>query len=83
VASRDDMGRGYTRRHPLVLDHAFGALGLHKMWLMVFRHNERKRRIYGKLGFVEEGVRGTTTAAGTTWCAGILACEWPALRDGV
>ena len=29
---------------------------LHKLWLMVFRKNERGRRLYTRLGFQEEGV---------------------------
>src|SRR4051794_12537750 len=57
VAARSDMGRGHgSDAIRLLVDHAFGPLGLHKLWLMVFRHNARGRRIYGKLGFVEEGV---------------------------
>jgi RimJ/RimL family protein N-acetyltransferase len=57
IAARGDMGRGYgSAAIRAVLDHAFGPLGLHKVWLMVFRHNERGRRIYGRIGFVEEGV---------------------------
>ena len=57
VAARGDHGRGFgTGAIRLVLDHAFDVLGLHKMWLMVFRHNERGRRIYTKMGFLEEGI---------------------------
>jgi len=57
IASRDEMGKGHgSAAIRAVMELAFGELLLHKLWLMVFRHNERGRRLYGKLGFVEEGV---------------------------
>ncbi len=57
IAARGDMGQGFgSAAIRAVLDHAFGALGLHKIWLMVFRTNDRGRRTYARLGFVEEGV---------------------------
>lgn len=85
VAARGDMGRGYgTAAIRLVLDHAFGPLGLHKMWLMVFRHNERGRRIYGRLGFVEEGVLREEYYHQDGWFdmvrMSMLAREWAVLR---
>lgn len=57
IGERSDMGHGYgSAAIRAVLAHAFGAMALHKVWLMVFATNERGRRIYGRLGFVEEGV---------------------------
>ncbi len=57
IADRGDMGRGYgSAAIRAVLAHGFGPLGLHKVWLMVFATNQRGRRTYGRLGFVEEGV---------------------------
>ena len=57
IAERGDMGRGFgSAAIRAVLDHGFGVLGLHKVWLMVFSTNERGRRTYARLGFVEEGV---------------------------
>lgn len=81
VAARGDMGRGFgSGAIRLVLDHAFGPLGLHKVWLMVFRHNERGRRIYGKLGFVEEGVLREEYFHQGAWHdmvrMSMLAAEW-------
>jgi RimJ/RimL family protein N-acetyltransferase len=56
IASRGEMGKGYgSSAVRAALRVGFGDLGLHKLWLMVFRHNERGRRLYGRLGFVEEG----------------------------
>ncbi len=61
VADRADMGRGIgSAALARLLDIAFtpapGGEGLHKMWLMCFRENERARRMYGRIGFVEEGI---------------------------
>jgi RimJ/RimL family protein N-acetyltransferase len=57
VARRGDMGQGLgSAAIRALLDHAFGTMGLHKLWLMVFRHNERGRGIYGRIGFQEEGI---------------------------
>jgi len=85
IAAKGDMGRGYgSGAIRLVLDHAFGPLGLHKMWLMVFRHNERGRRIYGRLGFIEEGVLREEYFHEDGWYdmvrMSMLAREWAALR---
>lgn len=56
IAARGDMGRGFgTAAIRATLDRAFGELGLHKVWLMIFRTNERSRRTYARIGFVEEG----------------------------
>jgi RimJ/RimL family protein N-acetyltransferase len=62
VADRQEMGRGIgSAAIAALLDLAFGPTAgggeaLHKVWLMVFAHNTRSRRTYGRLGFVEEGV---------------------------
>ncbi|PXY22567.1 GCN5 family acetyltransferase [Prauserella muralis] len=52
------FGRGYgTEATRLVLDHAFGVVGLHRVELEVLDFNPRARRVYEKCGFVAEGVR--------------------------
>lgn len=57
IAERSLMGRGYgSAAIRAVLDHAFGPLDLHKVWLMIFRENERSRRTYARIGFLEEGI---------------------------
>lgn len=57
IGTREDMGRGFgSAAIRAVLDHAFGPLDLHKVWLMCFRTNARGRRTYARLGFVEEGI---------------------------
>jgi RimJ/RimL family protein N-acetyltransferase len=56
IAAKGDMGKGYgTAAIRGILDHAFGPLGLHKVWVMMFAHNTRTRGIVSRLGFVEEG----------------------------
>lgn len=57
IASKEQMGRGLgSASLARVLDQAFGAMDLHKTWLMVFEHNTRSRRTYERLGFQVEGV---------------------------
>jgi RimJ/RimL family protein N-acetyltransferase len=57
IAARGDMGKGHgSAAIRAAVDHAFGPLGLHKLWVMMFAHNTRTRGIVKRLGFVEEGV---------------------------
>lgn len=54
----DTYGRGYgTEATSLVLDYAFGEVGLHRVELDVYSFNPRAQRAYEKAGFVKEGVR--------------------------
>ena len=54
----DFYGRGYgTEATTLVLDYAFGTVGLHRVELSVYSFNPRGQRAYEKAGFVKEGVR--------------------------
>ena len=56
IGEHDAWGHGYggeaTR---LMVDHAFGSLGLHRVALSVFAFNERAIRAYPRVGFVIEG----------------------------
>lgn len=88
IGERDCWGRGYgTEATALMLDHAFGVLGLHRVALAVFAFNERALHAYRKVGFVEEG-----RARQAIWRDGgwhdevqmsILEDEWRAIRGGV
>lgn len=50
------QGKGYgLEASILLLRHAFGKLNLHRVELGVHEHNDAARRLYEKLGFVEEG----------------------------
>jgi diamine N-acetyltransferase len=55
VVTRPGQGLG-REALGLVLDHSFTTLGAHRVWLDVKVHNERARRAYGAVGFVEEAV---------------------------
>jgi RimJ/RimL family protein N-acetyltransferase len=57
IAARGDMGKGYgSAAIHAVIDHAFGPLALHKLWVMMFAHNVRTRGICERAGFQLEGV---------------------------
>jgi RimJ/RimL family protein N-acetyltransferase len=56
IGERDAWGHGYgTEATQLMVDHAFGTLGLHRIALFVFEFNERAIRAYRRAGFVVEG----------------------------
>ena len=56
IGEADAWGRGYgTEATQLMLDHAFGTLGLHRIALYVFEFNERAIRAYRRGGFVGRG----------------------------
>ena len=81
IAQRADMGRGLgSAALAALLDIAFGAEALHKVWLMVFESNTRSRRTYQRLGFVEEGVLRDEYRHDGAWHnmvrMGLLADEW-------
>ena len=68
LLSPDLLGRGYggeaTR---LVLDHAFGRMGLHRVDLRVLAFNERAIAMYRHCGFVEEGRERDSCRMGPHW----------------
>jgi RimJ/RimL family protein N-acetyltransferase len=55
ITAREDWSKGYgTDAMAALLDFAFGALRLERVWLRVFDYNERAVRSYEKAGFVTE-----------------------------
>ena len=85
IGEKDCWGRGCgTEATRLMLDHAFGTLGLHRVALAVFAFNERAIRSYRRIGFVEEGrSREAIWRDGSFWDEiqmSILEQEWRALR---
>jgi RimJ/RimL family protein N-acetyltransferase len=54
--NRPGQGLG-TEATGLVLDFAFGELGLYRVELEVFAFNERAQKSYARSGFVVEGVK--------------------------
>ena len=84
VASGRDRGFG-TEAIRLMLEHAFNTLALHRISLGVFAFNARARRVYEKLGFVEEGVLRETLNWDGEWhdeiIMSILEDEWRSGRE--
>jgi RimJ/RimL family protein N-acetyltransferase len=85
IGEKELWGRGYgTEATQLMLGHAFGNLGLHRVSLAVFAFNERAIRSYRKVGFVVEGrAREAIFRDGRFWDEiemSILEPEWRALH---
>ena len=81
IGEKDCWGQGYgTEATELMLDHAFGTLGLHRVALSVFAFNERAIRAYRRIGFVVEGrARQAIWRDGRYWdeiAMSILDDEW-------
>ena len=85
IGEKDTWGQGYgTQATQLMLDHAFGTLGLHRIALTVFEFNERAIRAYRRCGFAVEGrARESIWRDGRWWdelAMSVLAPEWRARR---
>ena len=81
IGEKDAWGHGYgTEATALMVDHAFHALGLHRVALSVFEFNERAIRAYRRCGFVVEGrAREAIWRDGRWWdelAMSLLASEW-------
>jgi RimJ/RimL family protein N-acetyltransferase len=88
IGEKDTWGHGYgTAATQLMLDHAFGTLGLHRIALTVFEFNERAIRAYRRCGFVVEGrSRESIWRDGRWWdelAMSVLSSEWHARRTAV
>jgi RimJ/RimL family protein N-acetyltransferase len=86
IGEHDAWGQGFgTEATRLMLDHAFGALGLHRIALFVFEFNERAVRSYQKCGFVIEGrARESIWRDGRWWdelAMSVLQSDWRIRRD--
>jgi RimJ/RimL family protein N-acetyltransferase len=85
IGEKEAWGRGFgTEAARLMIDHAFGGLGLHRVGLTVFSFNERAIRSYRSVGFVVEGrAREAIWREGRWWdeiAMSILASDWTAMR---
>ena len=81
IGEKDTWGQGYgTEATRLMLDHAFGTLGLHRIALFVFEFNERAIRAYQRCGFVLEGrSRESIWRDGRWWdelAMSVLESDW-------
>jgi RimJ/RimL family protein N-acetyltransferase len=86
IGEPDAWGRGYgTEATQLMIDHAFGTLGLHRIALFVFEFNVRAIRAYKRCGFVIEGrSRESIWRDGRWWdelAMSILESDWRRMRD--
>ncbi|MDO8485267.1 MAG: GNAT family protein [Candidatus Limnocylindrales bacterium] len=85
IGESDAWGRGYgTEATKLMVDHAFGTLGLHRIALFVFEFNDRAIRAYRRCGFVVEGrSRESIWRDGRWWdelAMSILESDWRRMR---
>lgn len=81
ILARDCLGQGLGREVVrLVLAHAFGPLGLHRVDVRVLDFNDRARRCYLACGFAEEGRERQSARVGDAWhdeiIMGVLATEF-------
>ncbi|BFV58334.1 GNAT family protein [Kitasatospora sp. CMC57] len=81
VGEREYWGRGHgSEALALVVDHLFGAYGLHRLELDTWSGNERAVRAFTRLGFQEEGRRrDAVLVAGERYdrlLFGLLRKEW-------
>ncbi|HEV2890130.1 MAG TPA: GNAT family protein [Frankiaceae bacterium] len=57
LGNKEYWGRGYgTDTVRTLCRFGFGEMNLHRIELLVFAHNAAARRVYAKVGFVEEAV---------------------------
>jgi RimJ/RimL family protein N-acetyltransferase len=85
IGEPDAWGHGYgTEATQLMVDHALGALGLHRIALFVFEFNERAIRAYRRCGFVVEGrSRESVWRDGRWWdelAMSVLDSDWRRAR---
>ncbi len=79
------FGRGLgTEATRLMLAHAFGPVGLHRVELEVFTFNPRARHVYTKCGFVYEGTRRDALLWDGQWVdaevMAVLASDWASVN---
>ncbi len=79
------LGKGIgTRAMHLIVAHAFGALGLHRLTLRVVDYNARAIAAYKKVGFVVEGREREAARVGDSWhddvIMGLLAHDYAKAR---
>ena len=85
IGEANAWGHGFgTEATHLMVDHAFGTLGLHRIALNVFEFNERAIRAYRRVGFLVEGrSRESIWRDGRWWdelAMSILVSDWKEAR---
>lgn len=62
------LGKGFgTEAITLLLSHAFGEIGLHRIGIRVLAYNKRAIRAYEKCGFTVEGRERETAYVNGSW----------------
>jgi len=76
LGNKSTWGRGIGREAAaLAIDHAFGALGLERLWLCVAPTNARALRLYARLGFSRAAE--PAAAAGAPVVMELRRQDWP------
>ncbi|PYG31188.1 GNAT family N-acetyltransferase [Pelagimonas varians] len=76
LAHHEQLGQGIGRGAiSLLLDHAFGPMGLHRVHLRVIEYNTRAIRCYEACGFRREGIERESARVGTEWHDDILMAK--------
>jgi len=79
IGDPEPAGRGAgTEAITLLCDHAFGALGLHRVYAYVLAFNPRARRSFEKAGFVLEGTLREDRRSGDAYTDVYLLGKLPA-----
>ncbi len=86
IGDKTEWGKGYgTETTRLMVNYAFGTLGMHRVWLHVYEYNQRAIRAYEKAGFIREGVlredRYHNGRFFNTIVMGLLRSEWEAQQQ--
>ncbi|MGH1415595.1 MAG: GNAT family N-acetyltransferase [Pelagimonas sp.] len=76
LSNHQQLGQGIGRGAiELLLDHAFGAMALNRVYLRVIEYNTRAIRCYEACGFRREGVERQSARVGTDWHDDILMAK--------
>ena len=76
LSNHQQLGRGIGRGAiSALLDHAFGTLGLHRIYLRVIEYNTRALRCYESCGFRQEGIEREAARIAGHWHDEILMAK--------
>lgn len=76
LSHHQQLGQGIGRKAiSLLLDHAFGPMGLHRIHVRVIEYNTRAIRCYEACGFRREGIERESARVGTAWHDEILMAK--------
>jgi RimJ/RimL family protein N-acetyltransferase len=87
IGDRSVWNKGYgTEVTELILQHGFGTLNLHRIYLRVYSTNPRAKRAYEKAGYLLEGTLREAVYRNGRYAdihlMSVLRSEWDARREG-